>query len=78
MGDVGENFRLWKKIKKEKREKNLSSANSDGWCKHTEYHWSRVLNGNRLDYWPSRKKWQYNNKIMTGDVTKFISKRVKQ
>lgn len=32
-------------------------------------------NGKRLDYWPSRNKFQYNGKVMTGDVLGFIRKR---
>jgi len=77
MGDVGEDFKVLKSIRKEQRKKNLSNANKAGWDEHTQYHWSRTLNGKRLDYWPSRNKWQYNGVVMTGDVNKFISKREK-
>lgn len=31
--------------------------------------------GKRLDYWPTRNKWQYNGRIMTGNVKAFIEKR---
>lgn len=44
----------------------------EGWTKHTEYHWSTLLNGKRLDFWPSKDKWIYNEKIMFGDVDEFI------
>lgn len=40
--------------------------NDGGWTKHTEYHWSRMVDGHRLDYWPSRKKWQYRGKVRRG------------
>lgn len=46
-----------------------------GWTKHTIYHWSRLCAGKRLDYWPSRKKFQYEGKVMRGDVMAFIRKR---
>lgn len=47
--------------------------NDDGeWTKHTDYHWSRMLNGHRLDYWPSRKKFQFKGKVRRGDVHKLI------
>ena len=66
--------------KKEKfdsdRAKFLSDAEStdDGkWTKHTEYHWSRMVNNERLDYWPSRKKFQYKGRVMRGDVTRIIA-----
>lgn len=37
-----------------------------GWTKHTQWHWSRMIDGKRLDYWPSRKKFQYEGKVMRG------------
>ncbi len=75
MGDVGDDYKFLKELKKDRREKNLASANGDGWTKHTEYHWSRLLNGIRIDYWPSRNKFQYDGRVMTGDVNAFIAKR---
>ena len=50
------------------------SNNDGGWTEHTEFHWSRTLNGSRLDYWPSRKKFQYHGKVRRGDVNAFIAK----
>jgi len=47
-----------------------------GWDQHTEHHWSRTLYGLRLDYWPSRKKFMYRRKVMTGDVWAFISAEI--
>lgn len=68
-----------KKIGKEKfasdRKKFLSEAKvlDDGnWTKHTEFHWSRIVNGLKLDYWPSRKKWQYKGKVKRGNVLSYI------
>lgn len=50
-----------------------AQANNDGnWTIHTEYHWSRTVAGERLDYWPSRKKWQFKGSISRGDVQRFI------
>lgn len=45
-----------------------------GWTKHTAFHWSRTVKGQRLDYWPSRKKFQYQGLVMVGDVGEFIAK----
>ena len=51
-------------------------SNDDGkWTKHTDYHWSRTVAGSKLDYWPSRKKWQYLGKVKRGDVYSFINAR---
>lgn len=34
-----------------------------------------TLNGKRLDYWPSRNKFQYEGKVLCGDVQGFIRNR---
>ena len=49
-------------------------ADDGGWVKHTEHHWSREVAGKRLDYWPSRKKYQFNGAVMRGNVMAFIKK----
>lgn len=59
------------------RERFMKQANADndgGWSVHTDYHWSRIVAGKRLDYWPSRKKYQYEGRVMRGDVMRFIKK----
>lgn len=55
--------------------KFLAQAKKDddgGWFKHTQHHWSRYVRACRLDYWPSRKKFQYEGKVKRGDVYAFI------
>ena len=78
MGDVGDDYKALKELNDERKKRNLESASKDGWYLHTEYHWSRTLNGKRLDYWPSRNKWQYDGRVMCGDVVAFINKRTMQ
>jgi hypothetical protein len=73
---------IWDAMKQHSREKFnadrarfLAQAQTDddgGWTKHTEYHWSRCVNGERLDYWPSRKKFQWRGKVQRGDVMKIV------
>ena len=56
----------------------LAQAQADddgGWTKHTAYHWSRMLDGDRLDYWPSRKKYQFRGRVQRGDVRKLLKER---
>ena len=48
------------------------AADDGGWTKHTEFHWSRKVNGHRLDYWPSRKKFQFKGKVSRGNVSDFL------
>ena len=75
MGDMREDFDIIKKLNKGRKKRNLESASKEGWHIHTEYHWSRSLAGKRLDYWPSRNKFQYDGKVHTGDVIGFIKNR---
>lgn len=77
MSDTKEDFEYLKELNKERKKRNLENASREDWHIHTEYHWSRTLNGKRLDYWPSRNKFQYDGKVMCGDVTGFIKKRSK-
>ena len=73
---------LWDALKRHKREKfdtdrarflkNAQADDDGGWTKHTEFHWSRTVKGKRLDYWPSRKKFQYNGQVKRGNVMNFI------
>ena len=79
---MGDRDPIWDALKERSKAKfdadrakfmNQAVANDDGgWTKHTEYHWSRIVDGKRLDYWPSRKKWQHEGKVRRGDVLAFI------
>jgi len=75
MGDMGEIFNEMRQHDKERKAKNLDNSCSDGWKKHTAYHWSRYLNNKRLDYWPSRNKFMYQGHVMCGNIESFIRKR---
>ena len=89
MGDMGDIFREWNEYKRQAREARFTAAQQvffdawtgppmPGWVKHTPYHWSRVLDGNRMDYWPSTGKWIWRNKKYYGtpyDTARFIAKR---
>ncbi len=44
---------------------------TSGWKVHSQYHWSMIVNGKQLDYWPS--KFQYGGIVQTGDVYEFIT-----
>lgn len=74
MSDMGEAFAALREERKQHRRRNLAKADPTGWTQHTAYHWSRTLAGHRLDYWPSANKWQWQGKVMTGDVQQFIAK----
>lgn len=79
---------LWDTLKQHAKEKfdadrarfmeQAAAQDDGGWTKHTDYHWSRLLGGQRLDYWPSRKKWMFGGKVQRGNVQAFIAARSKQ
>lgn len=79
MGDVGD---MWREVVQtrriqRKRALDLAKQKPEGWTVHTEYHWSRTFQGERLDYWPSKGKWRWKGKTMTGRVDEFINARTK-
>lgn len=57
MGDLFRAMHAEQKIHKENRLKRASDL--IGWTKHTEYHWSRLLNGAKLNWWPTTNRWSY-------------------
>jgi hypothetical protein len=75
--------RAMKEHRKKQGKKNLAEADLTGFTKHTTYHYSCTLLGDRLDYWPSRKKFRWRNKIYArwqykGTVQDFIADRLKR
>lgn len=82
---TGERDPVWDDLKQRSKDKfdadretflSKAQERDDGqWVKHTPYHWSRIVAGERLDYWPSRSKWQFKGKVQRGDVLAFIKKQ---
>lgn len=76
---------FWDVLKAHKKEKfdhdretflaKAKEQDDGGWIKHTEYHWARFVNGERLDYWPSRSKFQYKGAVQRGNVLNFIKQQ---
>lgn len=76
MGDMGDLFNSMKTQKKEHRAKMLTQANTVGWTRHTEYHYSRDFNGKRMNWWPSAGKAQLNGKMIYGHIK--VNAKIKQ
>jgi len=76
MGDMGEVFNAMREQTKKHRAKMLESADTEGWTAHTEYHFSRMFNGKRMDWWPSGGKAKYDGKMVYGHkkVNELISR----
>lgn len=75
MSDMAEIFNDMRAADKERRHRNLASADATGWTVHCDTHWSRDLAGHRLDYWPSRHRFRWKGRTYTGDVNGFIRNR---
>jgi hypothetical protein len=77
MGDMGEIFNAMREADRWRRHRNLTAADPTEWTVHTDVHWSRTLDGDRLDYWPSRNKFRWRGKTYCGDVRGFIRRRAR-
>lgn len=81
---MGERDPIWDDLKEYTRAKfaadrarflaDAEARDDGGWTKHTPHHWSRNVVGERLDYWPSRKKFQFRGRVRRGDVYALIAK----
>ena len=65
-GDMKDYFDDMKSLKKERKEQRISEFNPDGWTRHGEYHYSKKINGERVDYWPSTNKCQHRGRVWYG------------
>lgn len=66
MSDMGDLFNEMRERTKQHRRDMLAKADTSGWTKHSEYHFSRVFDGERVDWWPSGGKARYKNKMVYG------------
>lgn len=74
-----EDYEVFNEIRKqrqERRAKRLMSASDEGWSKHTDTHWYRMVDGEKLHYWPSANKWLYKGKYYRGALPKEILNKI--
>jgi hypothetical protein len=64
MGDMGELFNAQQAATKRHRAEMLAKADTAGWTKHTDWHYSRTFNGKRMDWWPSGGKAQFDGRMV--------------
>jgi len=77
MGDMAEIFHAMRVRDTGRRYQNLARARESElpWVEHTDYHWSLELQGDRLDFWPTKNKFRWRGKTYNGGVEGFIAKR---
>lgn len=66
MGDMGDTFNAMKAATKQHRRDMLAKADTTGWTKHTDYHFSRTFAGKQVDWWPSGGKAMYAGQMLYG------------
>lgn len=49
--------------RREDRRAALKAADTTGWTKHSDYHFIKNEDGQRIDWWPSTGKWAVNGVI---------------
>lgn len=69
-------FREIEKQRKARRAKRLANTSDEGWSKHTDTHWYRMVDGEKLHYWPSANKWLYKGKYYRGGLPKELLKKI--
>jgi hypothetical protein len=66
MGDMAEIFNGMREATKQHRAEMLAKANTEGWTKHTDWHFSRMFGTKRMDWWPSGGKAKFDGRMIYG------------
>lgn len=66
MDDMGAAWHAARGANKAYRAQMLARAKTGGWTQHTPYHFSRIFDGGRMDWWPSGGKAQFQGRVVYG------------
>ena len=78
MGDAHEVYQILKEEDKARKMRNLAAADPTGWDQKTPYHWQRELDGDIVDYWPSRNKWRWRGRTRVGEIKGWLARKTSQ
>ena len=80
MSDIGDDFRAVREETRKHHRAMLAQANTEGWTQHTEWHFSRVINEVRVEWWPGSGKARINGRMVYGHkkVNAMLAKMLKQ
>lgn len=59
-------FAAMRKAANAEKAKRLAEADLTGWTCHTPYHYTRVVDGTRIDWWPSTAKAMVDGRMFYG------------
>ena len=75
--EIAEAFSELKAERKTAKEQRLANADLTGWSQHTIYHYSRMVEGKKMDYWPSTGLVMYKGK-RHNIKSKFVQNKIKE
>lgn len=92
MGDMGDYWREHKAYRKSKglparayrpvpKVRMTKAQKEVGFVACSDWHWQLRINGELLDYWPSKNKWQFRGTISEGhwsELADFIAAMPKE
>lgn len=64
MAGAGHEWKLMPKTK--------APTSKPQWRKCSHHHWQTTIQGEVLDYWPSKRKFRFQGETRVGDVNKFF------
>ena len=74
-----EDYEVFKEIERERklrRARRLMAQDSYGWGKHSDTHWYRFIEGEKLHWWPSANKWLYKGQYYRGGLPKRLKELI--
>lgn len=58
-----------------KKVKGKPRLKAPKWKACSQYHMQLRIDGELLDYWPTKHKWRFNQQLYYGDVREFVRDR---
>lgn len=74
-----EDFEVFDEIREQRRQrraKRLNAADDFGWSKHSDTHWYRMIDGEKLHWWPSANKWLYRGRYYRGGLSRELGEKI--
>lgn len=75
MSEMGDMFREMRESNKRHRSEQLARVSpkldSSEWTKHTDWHYSKYIGPDKLDFWPSTDKFMFRGKVYKGGLNKM-------
>lgn len=74
--EIYEHFDQVRKDRANRRAMRLERTDDFGWSKHQDTHWYRMIDDEKLHYWPSSNKWLYKGKYYRGGLPRELKLKI--